>query len=325
MLFRGDIDLPVILPLTVLLVIGVIFRRYPLTPASPLLSLGPALGLALALIAWMLDTGRLAEKERNDFASAVFVERNFYGALRVEDLGGIRQLQNGNVIHGREFLDAERLHEPTSYYGRDSGLGLALDELGKNGPVRVGVIGLGAGTIAAYGRPGDSYVFYEINPAVPDIATRWFHFLGSSGADKRIILGDARLSLERESPENFDLLAVDAFTSDSIPVHLLTREAFAQYRRHLKPNGVLAVHVSNLYIDLAPVVARAAEAEGWSARLVSSMDDDKKALDLSDWVLVTKDPAFFARPALKSAAPVAIPDSIRLWTDDYSNLWRSLR
>jgi hypothetical protein len=324
-LFRGDIDLAVILPLTVLLVIGVVFRRYPLTPASPLSSLGPALGLALALIVWMLDTGRLAQKERDDFASAVFVERNFYGALRVEDLGGIRQLQNGNVIHGREFLDPERLGEPTSYYGRDSGLGLALSEVGKDGPIKVGVIGLGAGTIAAYGRPGDSYVFYEINPAVPDIAARWFHFLGSSGADKRIVPGDARLSLERESPQNFDLLAVDAFTSDSIPVHLLTREAFAQYRRHLKPNGVLAVHVSNLYIDLGPVVARAAQADGLSVRMIASPEDDKKAVDLSDWVLVTKNPAFFSRPAFKSAAPVAIPDSVRLWTDDYSNLWRSLR
>ncbi|HWC64383.1 MAG TPA: fused MFS/spermidine synthase, partial [Rhizomicrobium sp.] len=320
-LFRGDIDLALVLPLTVLLVIAVVFRRYPFTPASP----WPALALALALILWMLDTGRLVQKERDDFASAVFVERNFYGALRVEDLGTIRQLQNGNVIHGREFLDADRFSEPTSYYARDSGLGLALAELGKNGPLKVGVIGLGAGTIAAYGRRGDSYVFYEINPAVPAIAGRWFHFLGFSPAEKRIVLGDARLSLERENPQNFDLLAVDAFTSDSIPIHLLTAEGFEQYWRHLKPDGVLAVHVSNLYIDLAPVVAKAAAARGRVARLVASRDDGKEAVDMSDWVLVTKNPDFFRRPALKTAASVPIPDSIRLWTDDYSNLWRSLR
>ena len=234
-------------------------------------------------------------------------------------------LQNGNVIHGREFLDPARAAEPTSYYGRTSGLGLALTELGKRGPIKVGVVGLGAGTIAAYGRPGDSYVFYEINPAVRDIATRWFHFLGLSPAGKQIVLGDARLSLEGQPPQNFDLLAVDAFTSDSIPVHLLTREGFAQYWRHLKPDGVLAVHVSNLYVDLAPVVALAARQYGKTAQLVISLEDDQKAVDLSEWILVTADPAFFQRPAMAGAAAVPIPAAVKLWTDDYSNLWRSLR
>ena len=202
---------------------------------------------------------------------------------------------------------------------------MALTELGRAGPIKVGVIGLGAGTIAAYGRPGDSYVFYEINPAVPAIASNWFHFLSLSGADKHIVLGDARLSLEAESPQKFDLVAVDAFTSDSIPIHLLTREGFAQYWRHLKPDGVLAVHVSNLYIDLAPIVALAARQDGKIARLVSDPGTDNSAEDLSDWVLVTANPAFFAHPDLAKASPVAIPVSLKPWTDDYSNLWRSLR
>jgi SAM-dependent methyltransferase len=321
LLFKGDVDVAIILPVTVLLVIRVIFRRWPLTPEAP----WRAVILAVILIAWLLDTGQLYNKEKDDFASARFAERNFYGALRVEDLGPVRVLQNGNVVHGREFLDAGRAAEPTSYYGRHSGLGLALAELGANGPVRVGVIGLGSGTIAAYGRPGDSYVFYEINPAVPQIATTWFRFVALSGAAKRIVLGDARLSLEREPPQHFDLLAVDAFTSDSIPVHLLTREGFAQYWRHLKPDGVLAVHVSNLYIDLAPIVALAAREDGKIARMVTDLGDDKNALDISDWVLVTANPAFFAHPALKGASPVAISTSLKPWTDDYSNLWRSLR
>jgi SAM-dependent methyltransferase len=285
----------------------------------------PALLLAAVLVAWLLDTGRLVQKEKDDFASARFVERNFYGALRVEDLGGVRVLQNGNVVHGREFLAAGRAAEPTSYYGRRSGLGLALAALGEKGPVKVGVVGLGAGTIAAYGRSGDSYDFYEINPAVRDIATRWFRFLALSPADKHIVLGDARLSLERQEPQNFDLLAVDAFTSDSIPIHLLTREGFAQYWRHLKPGGVLAVHVSNLYIDLAPVVALAAREDGKTVRMITDPGDDKKAQDLSDWILVTRNPSFFRHPALAKAAAVAIPESVKLWTDDYSNLWRSLR
>jgi spermidine synthase len=168
-------------------------------------------------------------------------------------------------------------------------------------------------------------MFYDINPAVRDIATRLFHFLPLSAANKEIVLGDARLSLEREKPQNFDLLAVDAFTSDSIPIHLLTEEGFAQYWRHLKPGGVLAVHVSNLYIDLAPVVARAAESQGRVARLVAGPEHEDKAVYSSDWVLVTRDASFFQRPALAGAAAISIPDSIRLWTDDYSNLWRSLR
>ena len=321
LLFRGDIDVALILPITVLLVIRVAFRRWPLTPASP----WPALALAAVMIAWLLDTGRLVKKEIDDFASARFVERNFYGALRVEDLGDIRVLQNGNVIHGREYLDPARLSEPISYYAHDSGLALALTELGKNGPLRVGVVGLGSGTIAAYGRSGDSFTFYEINSAVRDIATSWFHFLDSSPAGKNIVMGDARLSLERQPPQNFDFVAVDAFTSDSIPIHLLTREGFAQYWRHLKPGGVLAVHVSNLYIDLAPVVALAAREDGKIARMVVSQANDEKALDLSDWMLISADPAFFQRPALAGAKPVPIPASIKLWTDDYSNLWRSLR
>ena len=321
LLFRGDLDVAIVLPATALLIIRVAFRRWPLTLDTP----WRAAILALVLIAWLLDTGHLFQKEKDDFASAVYVERNFYGALRVWDQGGVRVLQNGNVVHGREFLDTARAGEPLSYYGRHSGLGLALQELERGGPLKVGVIGLGSGTIAAYGRPGDAYVFYEINPAVPAIAGNWFHFLALSGAQKRIVLGDARQSLEREPSQQFDLLAVDAFTSDSIPIHLLTREGFAQYWRHLKPGGVLAVHVSNLYIDLAPIVALAARQDGKFARMVTDSGDDKNGVDLSDWVLVTANPGFFSRPALASAAPVAIPASLKPWTDDYSNLWRSLR
>ena len=322
LLFKGDIDVALILPAAVLVVIGVIFRRYPVSPATPV----RALLLAAVSIAWLLDTGRLFQKEQTDFASAIFLERNFYGALRVWDLGETRVLQNGNVIHGREFLDDARAAQPTSYYGRHSGLGVALTELGRAGPLKVGVIGLGAGTIAAYSRPGDSYVFYEINPAVPGIANNWFHFLSLSGAQKRIVLGDARLSLEREAPQKFDFLAVDAFTSDSIPIHLLTQEGFAQYWRHLKPGGVLAVHVSNLYIDLAPIVALAARQDGKIARLIADPgDNDKNAEDISDWVLVSANPAFFTDPALAGATPVAISPSLKVWTDDFSNLWRSLR
>jgi hypothetical protein len=159
---------------------------------------------------------------------------------------------------------------------------------------------------------------------VPRIAQRYFGFLPMTKARWHVGEGDGRLSLEREPPQAFDLLAIDAFTSDSIPVHLLTREAFGQYWRHLKPGGILAVHVSNLYIDLAPVVALAAQADAKASRLVSDRGDDSRAEDPSDWVLISADPGFFQDPALAKAAAVKIPPNIRVWTDDYSNLWRSL-
>ena len=228
------------------------------------------------------------------------------------------------------FMDANfwrrnRAAEPTSYYGRASGLGLALAALGEKGPIKVGVMGLGTGTIAAYGRPGDLYVFYEINPA------------GAGHRHELVSISKAQPGAERHCPgrcppvagapaaQNFDLLAVDAFTSNSIPVHLLTREAFAQYWRHLKPGGILAVHVSNLYIDLAPVVARRPGGRQDRAAVHQSTAMTKRRRTVPSWILVAADPAFFQHPA---AVTGRCGSDIRLgqtWTDDYSNLWRSLR
>src|SRR5260370_30029976 len=175
-------------------------------------------------------------------------------------------------MHGEQFLDAERRTRPTTYCGLTCGVGLALRTSQSHPRERVGAIGLGAGTLASYGRPGDSYRFYEINPLVIQVAHSQFTFLKDSKADVQVALGDARLSLEREPKQSFDVLAVDAFSSDSIPVHLLTKEAFGLYFRHLKDNGVLAVHVSNRYVDLEPVVARAAAALGKEAMVVDSAE-----------------------------------------------------
>ena len=321
LLFPADFDIAIVLPATVLLIIWVVFWRWP--PGRR--HLWRAAPLTVVLLALALDAGQLAWKERGYFTTAVFTERNFYGALRVSDDGSARMLQNGNVVHGREFLAPEKARQPVSYYGPGSGLGLAMASLQARGPVHVGVVGLGTGSIAGFGRPGDTITYYEINPAMPNIAENYFRFLSLSGAKWNIQMGDARLSLERAPPQKFDLLAIDAFTSDSIPVHLLTREAFALYWRHLKPGGVLAVHVSNLYIDLAPVVAAATLAEGKTARLISYYGEAEKQEDYSDWVLITADPGFFDIPALAQAGPQYIPASVAPWTDDYSNLWRSLR
>jgi spermidine synthase len=215
---------------------------------------------------------------------------------------------------------------PTAYYGPSSGIGLALRDRGRGKPRRVGVVGLGAGTIAAYGRRGDHYRFYEINPLVVTLAGTEFSFLKDSGAEVEVMLGDARLSMESEPGRQFDVLAVDAFSSDSIPVHLLTREAFEVYFRHLKEDGVLAVHVSNKYLDLPPVVRLAALSFGKEAVMVDTEDEPENGLYGSTWILIAGRRGFAGKPALKKAGkPLAARENVHLWTDDYSNLFRILK
>jgi spermidine synthase len=205
-------------------------------------------------------------------------------------------------------------------------VGLALEVLKRQGPLKVGVIGLGAGTLAAYARPVDRYYLYEIDPNVVNAAQTQFTFLRHCPAPHDIVLGDARLSLEREPDRQFDLLAVDAFSSDAIPVHLLTREAFRLYWRHLKPDGVLAAHVSNRHLSLGPVVALSALESGKRAMLVAYGGAGDKREARSDWALVTSRPGFFDLPEIRSAASriEAVP-GLRTWTDDYSNLYKVLR
>jgi len=199
--------------------------------------------------------------------------------------------------------------------------------LQNRGPVRVAVIGLGAGVTASYCRAGDVFRFYEINPLALSIASTWFTFLRDCKADHEVLLGDARLTLEAQPGQQFDIMAIDAFTSDAIPVHLLTREAFALYFRHLKPTGILAVHVSNRYLDLVPVVARNARDLGKAAVDIDDSDEEEDYFTNSDWVLVSSDAAIFLAPAFKSsgAQPARIRANLRPWTDDYSNLFQILK
>jgi hypothetical protein len=256
--------------------------------------------------------------------------RNFYGALRVVETtdddsdSRTRQLLNGNIMHGEEYTSPDRRDEPLTYYTVESGIGVTLRVVGEQGPIRAGFIGLGTGTLAAYGRRGDVYRFYELNPAIAAIAQNEFWYVPNCQADWTIVPGDARLSLEREAPEQFDVLAIDAFISDAIPTHLLTTEAFATYRRHLKPDGVLAVHVTNRYIDLAPVVAAAAASWHATAKMFAVSDNPDLDGNSSDWILITSRPDFFSQPELSDAdeLPPAIPMA---WTDDYSSVWRQMR
>ena len=285
-----------------------------------------AAGLAIGI------TGFLARDTFNSVTGSRLLVRNFYGALRVYDepsdgsWGPVRVLRHGTIEHGEQFLMPQHERFATSYYSTNSGVGLAIQKLQMSGPMNVGVIGLGSGTLATYGRPIDHYTFYDINPLVPGIARTQFRFLTLCMAPNEVVLGDARLSLEREQSKQFDVLAVDAFSGDAIPVHLLTRQAYALYWRHLKPDGVLAVHVSNRYLSLAPGVALAAAETGKQALLVSIDEDDEKEIASSDWVLVSSRPGFFEQPEIKEATAKISPIAgLRTWTDDYSNLYKILR
>ena len=255
--------------------------------------------------------------------------RNFYGTLRTKDTGpatspdAMRRLIHGVILHGEQYLDPARSTELTTYYGPDSGVGIAIKIAGDNR--KVGVIGLGTGTLAAWGKPGDTFRFYDINPQVIEVAQSEFTYLKDSKAKIETVLGDARLSLEREEPQQFDVLVVDAFSSDAIPVHLITNEAMAVYLRHLKPGGAVAFHVTNRFLRLAPVVKKIADANGLLTALVVD-DADETEFSKTDWVLVTRDKALLAKPELasKTSAIDEIP-GLNLWTDDFSSLYQILK
>ncbi len=262
---------------------------------------------------------------------AVELVRSFYGSLRVVDSNGVRTLYHGTIEHGSQFLSPEKRRTPTTYYGYSSGVGLALQFLDRQRraraeALRVGIIGLGAGTLAAYGRAGDQLHFYEINPQVIRIAQGAFSYIRDSPARIEITSGDARLSLEAEDPQGFDMLIVDAFSGDAIPVHLLTREAFAVYFRHLKPEGALALHVSNQYVDLAPVAGGLAAAFGRPALEIQTPKDAAREILGADWILITGNRDFLASPEIQRVGErVPVRRGIEVWTDDYNNLLQVMR
>jgi hypothetical protein len=292
---------------------------------------GGLFGVRQPLI-WMLVVSALGmyglllyvAAEAHGSASNVAVTRNFYGVLRVYDANRLRWsgrparfLQNGQIVHGVEFSDPALARVPTTYYGRKSGVGLALS-LPMDKPRRVGLVGLGIGTLAAYARLGDYYRFYEINPKVELLARQYFHFLENCRGNFEIVHGDARLELEREPPQNFDVLVVDAFSGDAIPVHLLTVEAFGIYLRHLAPEGIIAVHISNRHFGLYPVVAAIAQAR----RLATAYIHDQGSIEggeSSSWVLVAREPRALRSPSIRRARRIA-PRGRILWTDDYASL-----
>lgn len=264
-------------------------------------------------------------------SGSVAVSRNFYGVLKVEQKPAARaedsviELFHGWVIHGTQFVAPDKRCIPTAYYGRSSGVGQALLRHRAGRPRHVGIVGLGVGTLAAYGQRGDKYRFYEINPDVITIAQTHFTFLHDCPAEQTLISGDARLALEFEDPQEFDVLVLDAFSGDAIPVHLLTQEAMEVYLKHLKTDGVLACHISNLHFDLRPVVAGLAREFGMAAVVRRSDSDSQTGAQAALWVLLSRYPQSLGiAVGLESNNESNRPPV--LWTDDRSNLlevlWR---
>ena len=257
--------------------------------------------------------------------NSVSLRRSFYGSLRVvqSKYGGPEQqriLYHGTIEHGAEYLLPPKRSRPTTYYGRDSGIGILLREC-FGGHKRVGVVGLGVGTLGAYAQPGDSFEFFEINPQMAEIAQTLFYYLRDMPAKGQIVIGDGRLSLEKEQGDPFDVLVLDAFSGDAIPMHLLTREAILLYLRHLRPEGVLAFHVSNNYLDLAPVVGQLAAMSRYKSVLVHSHADIDEGTLSSDWVLVTNNAEVMENPSIRvNSRPISPRKGLRPWTDDYNNL-----
>lgn len=294
---------------------------------------------ATSATAWLLVALLLAGHAIESSRGAVVLSRNFYGVLRVRDeLPGdaewrMRSLTHGRIQHGFQYLAPHRRRQPTTYYGEESGVGRALRAHPRRASgegLRIGVVGLGVGTLAAYTRPGDAIRFYEINPDVVALSRGEdprFTFLSDARGAVEIVDGDARLSLERElargAPQRFDVLVLDAFSSDAIPVHLLTSEAFSTYLRHLRDeDAILAVHTSNRHIRLGPVLREVARRWGLAA-VESDTDPGGAAYSRSVWVLMSRRKEVLSRPDI-SAAAVELTGrgrSVPLWTDDYSNVF----
>jgi hypothetical protein len=279
------------------------YSRLPTLQRASYFGLMLAATISIAVLTAL--TGRPSLEER----------RNFYGVLRVSESDGRRVLTHGAITHGAQFVAPERRRVPTTYYGFTSAAGRAFEEHPhtKRGAVHAGFVGLGAGTLARYGRPGDRFRFYEINPDVIALARSRFTFLADSQAKVTVIEGDARLRLAGEPPQNFDLLMIDAFSSDAIPVHLLTAECAAIYRRHTAPGGWLLFHISNHTLDLEPVVRAIAARLNWSLRTVVSGEDGASGTYSTTWMV------------LDSARPFQEQGRILPWTDSFASVWSILK
>lgn len=334
-LFDGFWEYPISLACSCLVILAAWFREraFARTPRwLPAFLVAGQLALVCFVVSYLRSYSQQAESRT----------RNFYGVLRVirnsDATGPKLTLMHGRVVHGTQFTSAARRSLPTTYYGPDSAAGLALrfhpnrtsDEPRQHG-LKVGVVGLGTGTLAAYGQRGDTFRFYEINPEVVRLAEKYFTYLKGSAARVEVAPGDARITMEselkRNSPQGYDLLLVDAFSSDAIPLHLLTRECFSVYRRHLKADGLLLVHITNRFLDLGDIVHAQGEAAGYRVARVTSSGDEKHGTGRADWMILTRNSGFLDLPRVRAKlAPLpATASSTPLWSDDFASLWQTMR
>lgn len=315
-LLRGYYELPAALvALAVLALFLIEYRGRPLTVAAGWVA---AIGVLLLCV-------HSAGLQRE---SSLLMLRNFYGSLRVDEYDAdtadeVRTLVHGTVNHGMQFTAPARRREHITYYGPESGVSLAVHAI-RRSRIRVGVIGLGAGSLAAFSEPGDTFRFYEINPLVEELARTEFTYLSDARGMVEVVLGDGRLSLEREPDQHYDLLVADAFSGDAVPVHLLTKQAFELYFRHLKPSGILALNITNTHLDLAPVVEQLGRELSKHTVVVENSTDEDREIFHARWALVSSRP--FTDPAILDAAeePASRP-GMRAWTDDYNNLFQVLK
>ncbi len=260
--------------------------------------------------------------------NAIIMTRNFYGTLRVKeydrgDTQVTRALVHGVINHGWQYTDPALRVEPISYFGPESGIARALAYYDQ-GPRRVGVIGLGVGVFMAWGKPGDSFRIYELDPDVVKIAREQFWYLSDSKAKIEVVTGDGRLNMERDPPQAFNLISIDAFSSGSIPIHLLTREALQAYRRHLAPGGVVVYNVTNRFVNLSPLLKLVAEAEGMKAILINNSPSDDKYSGTA-YVLVTDNPKLLADKRFSDADEIEPIPGLTAWTDSFNNLFKVVR
>ena len=327
-IFRSVVEFPTALAVVCLAALAAAWTRRSLRIGQRRTLALLALCAGVATLGFDLSFAHFLDRD------VILMKRNFYGTLRVRQIGQgdaqVRRLLHGVILHGEQPTRAADRNKPGSYYSPSSGVGLAIRAAQASGQaLRLGIIGLGTGTLAAYGRSGDLVQFYELDPDVVQIAQHEFTYLAATAAQVRIELGDARLSLQSQTEQGqapgFDVLAVDAFSSDAIPVHLLTRQAIALYARSIDERGIIAVHVSNRFLDLVPVVANVAADLRLQARLVQDYPSGEH-VSSSDWVLIARRPDAFDRAPIAGRAEALAPrPDLGVWTDQFNDLLDAVR
>lgn len=298
-------------------------RSSALYRGKPVIAWGFIVAAFLTLIV-ILQNGIATSREHT-----VATSRNFYGTLAVAEYSKEkpkflhRTLRHGKTLHGLQYLSQQLQYYPTTYYTEHSGMGLGILSFPRQERRRIGVVGLGVGTIATWGKPGDYLRLYEINPGVKEIAEKYFTYMRNCRASYEYVIADGRLAMESEPPQQFDILILDAFNNDAPPVHLLTREAFETYRRHLAPDGIIAVNITCRYLNLLPVLSRMAnQSEMHRAYIPDPNREDEFRRSESSWVLLSSDPGILSHPLIVKAMyePPQSYENFPLWTDDYTAL-----